>query len=312
MKRVKPRALKSGDRIGLIAPSGSAIAPERIDFAMEAIRELGFKAVEGRSCRSVYGYLAGSDETRAADMNDFFGDEAIDGIFCLKGGYGTPRILDRLDFARIRANPKVFVGYSDITGTHLALGRECGLVTFHGPMPYTEKLAAWDDATRASLLAAIGSQGGKGRFANPAGRAIQTLTGGKARGRLVGGNLSLIAATMGTPWEIDTRGCILFIEDINERPYRIDRMLTQLRLAGKLDDALGFVLGDWCDCGAEEGKRSLSVDEVLRDLIASTGKPAISNLGVGHCRPNLTLPLGVEVEIDGDGPSLDILESATT
>jgi muramoyltetrapeptide carboxypeptidase len=312
MKTVKPKALGKGDTIGLIAPSGAALYLDRIDPAVEAVRSLGFKVVEGKSCRSIYGNLAGSDELRTADMNAFFGNDAIDGIFCLKGGYGTPRILDRINYDVIRANPKAFVGYSDITATHLALGRECQLVTFHGPMPYSDKGEGWDAPSIAILLSTIGSSGGKGRFENPAGRAIGSLGGGKARGRLVGGNLCLIASTMGTPWEIDTRGRILFIEDISERPYRIDRMLNQLRLAGKLEEALGFVIGDWCDCGPEEGKRSLSIDEVLRDHLESTGKPILSNLGVGHCRPNFTLPLGVEVEIDGDAKTLDILEAATS
>lgn len=312
MKPIKPKALAVGSRVGLVAPSGPAAGVERVDAAREALRGLGYEVVVGTSCGEVHGYLAGKDAARAADMNAFFADPGIEGIFCMKGGYGTPRILDRLDYATIRANPKVFVGYSDITGTHLALGRECGLVTFHGPMPYSEKGPPWDDASKARLLACIGPEGGKGPIANPGDRPLIALNGGRASGRLVGGNLSLIAATMGTPWEIDTRGRILFIEDIGERPYRIDRMLTQLRLAGKLDEAAGFIVGDWNDCAPEEGKGSLTVDEVLEELLAPAGKPILANLAAGHCGPNLCLPLGVEVEIDGDNPAIEILEAATT
>jgi muramoyltetrapeptide carboxypeptidase len=312
MNRIKPKALRPGARIGLIAPSGAALAPERVDVARAAVTELGFELVEGGSCREVYGYLAGSDSLRAADFNAFFADPAVDGIFCLKGGYGTPRMLDLVDWRLVRANPKVFLGYSDITAAHLALERECGLVTFHGPMPHAEKLPAWDEASRAALLAAIGPAGGRGRILNPPDRPLRALGGGRARGRLVGGNLSLIAATMGTPWEIDTRGRILFIEDIGERPYRIDRMLTQLRLAGKLDSAAGFLLGDWNDCGPEAGKKSLSLDEIFGDLLAPTGKPILSNLAAGHSATNLTLPLGIEVEIDADALTLEVMETATS
>jgi muramoyltetrapeptide carboxypeptidase len=312
METVKPRALAAGARIGLIAPSGSAIALERVDVARAAIEELGFEVVEGRSCRAVHGYLAGSDELRAQDMNGFFADGTIDGIFCLKGGYGTPRILDRLDYATIRDHPKAFVGYSDITGTHLALGRECGLVTFHGPMPHAEKLPAWDELSRTRLLDCLGPGGGRGVIENPDGRPLVCLNAGRAQGRLVGGNLSLLAATMGTPWELDTRGRILFIEDIGERPYRVDRMLTQLRLAGKLDAAAGFVIGDWNDCVPEEGKKTLSLDTVIEEILLTTGKPVLANLAAGHCSPNLMLPLGVEVELDAAALRLEFLEAATT
>jgi muramoyltetrapeptide carboxypeptidase len=311
MERIKPPALEAGARMGIIAPSGSAITESHVDVAIEAVRELGFEPVEGKSCRSIYGYLAGSDELRAADMNAFFADDSIDGIFCLKGGYGTPRILDRLDYASIRAHPKAFLGYSDITAIHLALDRECGLVTFHAPMPHSAKVPSWDALSRARMIEAIGRNGGRGPISNPPGKAMATLVGGHCRGRLVGGNLSLIAATMGTAWEIDTRDRILFIEDIGERPYRIDRMLTQLRLAGKLEAAAGFILGDWNDCGPEEGKKSLSLDEIFRDLIVSTGKPAIRDFAAGHCQPNLTLPLGIEYALDADACAIDALESAT-
>ncbi|MDA8410711.1 MAG: LD-carboxypeptidase [Treponema sp.] len=311
MKPTKPKALLPGSRVGLIAPSGSSISPERVDAAKAALAELGFEVAEGRSCRAVHGYLAGDDATRASDVNDFFADRNIDGIFCMKGGYGTPRILDRINYDVIRAHPKVFVGYSDITGTHLAIGREGGLVTFHGPMPYSERGESWDGPSRERLLACVGPKGGKGPLENPAGRPLKALAGGRARGRLVGGNLSLIAATMGTPWEIETRDRIVFMEDIGERPYRVDRMLTQLRLAGKLAGAAGFILGDWNDCGPEEGKGSLGLDEVLEELLIPTGRPVLANLAAGHCRPNLCLPLGVEVAIDADRLAIEFLEAAT-
>ena len=311
MKQVKPRALMPGARVGIIAPSSPVTASERVDAALDAVRKLGFIPVEAKSCRETRGYLAGSDALRAADLTNFFADDSIEGIFCLTGGYGVSRMLDLVNWDSVRAHPKQFVGFSDITALHLALERECGLVTLHGPMPHSNGLPAWNDITRERLLFCLGPEGGKGPLKNPGKRPLMSLVGGKAQGKLVGGNLALITATIGTRWEIDTRGKILFIEDVTERPYRVDRMLSQLRLAGKLDAAVGFILGDWNDCGPAEGELSLSLAEVLEDILLPLGKPTISELSAGHCEPNLTLPLGVEVMIDADIPRIEFLEAAT-
>jgi muramoyltetrapeptide carboxypeptidase len=309
----RPKALKQGDLIGLIAPSGSVREAAQVDRAVAALEGFGFRVKEGASCRAAYGYLAGTDAGRAADLNAFFADPAICGIVCMKGGYGTPRILDLLDYPMIARHPKVLVGYSDITGIHLALNRLSRLVTFHGPMGISEVLVEGEAYSAGSWLASIPSPSPLGRLEPPpAGASPRVLVPGKARGELIGGNLSLVAALMGTPYELDARGKILFFEDVDERPYRVDRMLTQLRLAGKFEDCAGIVLGDWKSCDPEEGKPSLSLEEVFRDVIAPAGKPLIMGLRAGHCSPTMSFPLGVEALLDAESaePGLELLEAA--
>jgi muramoyltetrapeptide carboxypeptidase len=308
---VKPRALAPGDTLGLIAPSGGVQEPNRVERAAERLGALGFRVKQGPGCGASWGYFAGKDSIRAADINAFFADPEVDGIVCLKGGYGTPRILDHIDYASIARNPKVFVGYSDVTGLHLALGKTCGLVTFHGPMPSSDMLPEFDEFSRASWRAALMTTGPLGMLINPEARRLERIVGGTARGTVAGGNLSLVAATMGTPYEIDARGRILFFEDVDEAPYRVDRMLTQLRLAGKFEQCAGVLLGTWKDCVPREGKPSLSLAQVFEEVIAPAGKPIAFGLQAGHGAPALTFPLGVEAVLYADAGTLEFVESAT-
>lgn len=306
----KPKALKPGDTLGLIAPSGGVQEADRVDRAAACLEGFGFRVKTAPGCRASWGYLAGKDALRAADLNAAFADPEVDGVVCLKGGYGTPRILDALDYRTIAKNPKALVGYSDITGLHLALARKCGLVTFHGPMPGSDMLPEFDAASRAGWMAALSATGPLGPLANPGGERLERLVGGMARGRMIGGNLSLVAATMGTPYEIDTRGRILFLEDVDEAPYRVDRMLTQLRLAGKLDQCAGILLGDWKNCVPKEGKPSLTLMQVFEEILAPAGKPVAFGFRAGHCSPAVTFPLGVEAVLDADAGTLEFTESA--
>ena len=307
----KPRALRPGDTLGLIAPSGSLKDIGMVDSAVDMLHRHGFDSKLGKSCQSIYGYLAGEDSVRATDVNAFFSDPDVAGIVCLKGGYGTLRILDALDYESIGRNPKVFVGYSDITCLHLALNRHCSLPTFHGPMGVSDILLQGDEFSTHSWLKALTSSAPLGRFKNPPAAApMITLVGGVARGPMIGGNLSLVAATMGTPFELDARGMILFFEDIDEHPYRVDRMLTQLRLAGKFDECAGIVLGDWNNCVPEEGTRSLELMEIFRDILVPAGKPTLAGFQAGHCYPMITFPFGVEAVLDANSLSLEMVESA--
>lgn len=307
----KPFALRVGDTLGLIAPSGSLKDLGMVEQATDMLRRHGFVSKIGASCRSICGYLAGEDAIRARDVNRFFADPEVAGIVCLKGGYGTPRILDALDYASIQRNPKVFVGYSDITGLHLALNRHASLPTFHGPMGVSDTLLQGEAFSTQSWLKALTSSAPLGRLENPPEAApMVTLVGGVARGPIIGGNLSLVAATMGTPFELDARGKILFFEDIDEHPYRIDRMLTQLRLAGKFDECSGILLGDWNNCVPEEGTRSLELMEIFRDILVPTGKPTMAGFQAGHCAPMITLPFGVEAVLDADALGLELVDSA--
>lgn len=212
-----------------------------------------------------------------------------------------------LDYNMIKKNPKVFAGYSDITTLHNVFNHKCKLITFHAPMPSTELYNGADNYTLDYFKMNILSDEPLGILINPEGKEIKTLVGGKAKGKLAGGNLSLVVSTLGTPYEIDTKGKILFLEDVDENPYKIDRMLLQLKQSGKFKDAAGIILGDWSDCKAKEGNSSLSLMEVFEELIVPENKPTIYNLACGHCMPTMTIPLGENVIIDGDSSEVIVL-----
>lgn len=306
---LKPKALRWGDTIGVIAPS-SPTAEENVKLAKEQIEGLGFRVKMGPSCYANHGYLAGKDQLRADDLNNMFADQEVDGIICLRGGYGAPKILDKVDFELIKANPKVFVGYSDITALHMSMNQISKLVTFHGPMGSSDIAGGLDEFSKKELLRAIMDPKPMDEIVNPIGKDITCLVGGKANGVIVGGNLALVSATMGTPYEIDTKGKILFLEEIGEEPYKVDRMLTQLALAGKLSDAVGVILGDWNDCDPKKHEESLSLMEVFNEIVVPYGKPTIFDLKAGHCTPKVTLPFGVNALLDADEGKLFIEEGA--
>ncbi len=308
---IKPQALKRGDTVGLIAPA-SPTTEEKRKLAQKALEELGFQVKMGPSCYRKLGYLAGTDEQRAQDVNTMFADPEVRGIFCLRGGYGGARILGRLDYEMIRKNPKVFVGYSDITVLHIALNQKSDLVTFHGPMAASDMAGDFDEYSKHSLLRAVTLPEPMNTVLNPEKEEIKTLVAGKTQGKITGGNLASIVSTLGTPYEIETEGKLLFLEDIDEKPYRVDRMLTQLLLAGKLQEARGFIIGQWQNYEAPDPEESLTLQQVLEDILGPLNKPTLYNVKAGHCRPQLTLPLGVEGFLDGDAGKLVIKERATS
>ncbi|AYF51095.1 LD-carboxypeptidase [Pseudomonas fluorescens] len=284
-------ALRSEGTIALIAPAGPAALD--VEKAGQWMRARGYDL---RIFPGVYerdGYLAGCDDVRLHDLHTAFADPEIDAIFCLRGGYGTPRLLDRLDFDLLRANPKPFVGYSDITAVHLAISRYAGFVTFHGPMLNADLLGDKQQPTESSLFSLLRGQLGSGSLlAHPVAYPLTTIEPGIACGRLLGGNLSMIAAVMGTPFEIDAQGIILLIEDVNEPIYRIDRLLTHLRLAGKLAQVTGVLVGDVA------GVDAVALERLLKQTFAPLGIPVLSGWRSGHCDPNLTLPMGALVRLD--------------
>lgn len=306
----KPAALKKGDTIGLVATSSPIGNLEKIKKCEEALNEMGFKVVAGESCYLQYGYLSGPDDVRARDVNRMFGDKSIQGIFCIRGGYGASRILDKLDYDMIRHNPKVFAGYSDITAIHIALNQICSMVTFHGPMPSTDMIPEFNSFSEDSFLRSVTNEKTLGLMDNPEDETIKSLVGGCASGAIVGGNLSLVAAFLGTKYEINTKDKLLFLEDIDEEPYRVDRMLTQLRLAGKLNECRGIILGDFNNCTPKSYNPSLSLMEVFQDIIVTSGKPTIFNFKAGHCKPMITIPLGVKAVLNADECSLTVIEEA--
>jgi len=314
---IKPRALKPGDTVGLVAPASYTFDLWRLDDAAARVEALGLKPRFGRYVKGRRGFLSGTDEERVADLHEMFSDRSVAAIFALQGGYGTPRLLDRLDYDLIRRNPKILLGYSDITGLHLAISKKSGLVTFHGP----NMLGSLPPRTLESLRKALFVAEPIGEVTNPeetdplnAEFPLRTVAPGVARGRLVGGNLTLIAHTMGTPYEIDTTDRILLLEDTGEAPYRIDRMLVQLRLAGKLQAAAGIVFGACTDCGPSRSsfEISLSLSDVLQELLGSLGKPVLAGILFGHTKEKAIIPIGVEAELDAGARKLTIVESATT
>ena len=313
---IKPRALREGDTVGLVAPSSYVFEEWDLDDIPPRLASLGLRCKFGKNVRARRGYLAGTDAERLSDFHAMFADPEVAGVFCVGGGYGAERLLDRIDYALVRRNPKVFLGYSDITALHLALGSRAGLVTFHGPVA----LSSLPDWTRGALRKALFSAEPIGAVENPPETdplspafPRHTVASGKARGRTVGGNLTLVSTTMGTPFEIDTKGKILLLEDTGEAPYRIDRMLVQLALAGKLADAAGVVWGTCTDCAPSRSsfEISLSFSELLDELLGGIGKPVLAGVVFGHSKEKATIPLGVAAELDATAKTLTIVEAAT-
>jgi len=307
-----PKALKIGDTVGLISASG-ATPPDKLKPAIESVEKLGLKVVVGETCQARHGYLAGTDQLRASDVNQMFNDSAIDGIFCIRGGYGATKILPLLDFDVIRANPKVFAGYSDVTALHIAINQKCGFVTYHTPMPSTEFIQqdmdeySWDSFKQMVMATTCHDY----LLKNPLGRSMTTLAAGQATGQLIGGNLTLVTASLGTPYEIDTKNKILFLEDIDETEHRVDRMLTQLKLAGKLDEAAGILLGAWTNCGPDNPKHpeySLSLQTIFQEILVPLKKPIIMDLTCGHCLPTMSLPLGSTISLNTENQQIRVIE----
>lgn len=306
MEKIKPPKLQQGDTVGIIAPA-SWPGSDRALKAAAVLKGMGLNVHFGQSLDRVHGYLAGTDEERAAEIHEMFRDERIQAVFCVCGGYGTGRIASRLDYELIRSHPKVFLGYSDITFLHIAITQKAGLVTFHGPMLSSDLGQDFVDPLTLSSLEQLTQPR---PFDYTEGISpLSVVVEGKASGQLVGGNLSLMISTLGTPFEIDTKGKLLFIEEIDEEPYRIDRMLNQLKMAGKLDDAAGILLCDFNNCVPTKRKRSLNLEEIVQDHIQPAGKPTLSGFKVGHCSPNITIPVGVQATLDTVGKCLRIEES---
>lgn len=308
---IKPKHLKPGDRIALIAPS-SPVEENKLTRAIESVKFLGLKPVLFPSATLTHGYLSGPDAVRAADINNAFANPDIDGIFCLRGGYGVIRILNSIDFKMISKNPKLFLGYSDITGLHVALNQLSSLFTLHSPMP-SRGWSSLDPTTLQSLTDNIFSALPSGFAPNIEGEPIEIINPGTAVGPITGGNLSLLVATLGSPYEVDTKNKILFIEEVEEKNYRVDRGLTSLALAGKFDDCKGIILGTWADCGDPdlEQEKNLTLHQIFAEVVQPFGKPTINNFRAGHIYPQITIPMGARANLDATNGTVSFLESAT-
>lgn len=313
---VRPIRLEQGDTVGIIAPASAPPDPKAIDRSVEKVEQLGFKTRLGRNARRRWGYLAGSDRQRAADLMGMFSDKRVKAILCVRGGYGTARLVRLLDYAVIRANPKIFVGYSDITSLHGAFLKRAGLVSFHGPMLNSDLIKAdLPEFTRESLLRTLMQPTPYGSICrNYRKRSVKVLRPGTASGVLVGGNITLLCAGLGTGWLPSFRNRILFFEDVDEVPYRFDRMLTQLLHAGVLERVAGIAIGVNRNCKDPKARTTKeyrqTLEDVLKERLQPLRVPVVIGLPFGHVRYNATLPIGVRATLDAEKGDLVITEAA--
>lgn len=312
-----PKSLKPGDTIGIVSPASAIFETEPYQIARETFEAMGLKVKFGNFTSSRYGHLAGNDEERAGELNQMFRDKDIKAIIALRGGSGSARILDKLDYDAIKKNPKIFAGYSDITALHLAIFKKTGLVTFHSPVA----VSTWNSFSYEYFKKLL-FEGEQINYQNPQSKGdeltqtqnrIRTITTGTAKGQLLGGNLSVMTGIMGSEYfPEDWKGKILYIEDVGEKIYAVDRMMSQLYLGGVFEQISGFVFGKCTDCDpGGSGYGSLTLEEVIDHYIKPLGIPAFSGAMIGHIDDNVTIPNGIEAEIDAEKGIIKLLEAAT-
>jgi len=314
---VKPKRLRPGMTVGLVTPASNVPEDQDLHAAMDLVRSLGFLVEPSSNLFSRTQYLAGTDKERADDLNAMFADPDIDAIFCVRGGYGSGRLLRYLDYDMIAANPKVIMGYSDITAVLNAIYLRTGLVTFHGPIAGGNFSDYTYDQYRKVLIEPTSSTpiGEPPEFETSPGvvereNRLTSIVSGVAEGHLIGGNLSLMVTLLGTPFEPNFAGAILFLEDVSEPPYSVDRMLTHLWMAGKLEQVAGIVLGKFSDDGYDSN--TFSMEEVLRSRLEPLGIPALRGAMIGHIEDKTVVPLGIRARLDVDAGSLTLLEAAVS
>ena len=316
-KPILPPRLRPDARVALISPSGPSLERDHLARGVELCRALGLQPVQMPNAGKVYGYLAGTDDERLADLNNALTDPAIDAVWCLRGGNGLNRIVDRVDFAGFAAGPKPVIGYSDVTVLLLALTTQTGVVTFHAPMArfampefsQTHFTRVLHDGAAPGRLGRVAAKPG---VLVPERGRIVTVVPGRATGRLVGGNLTLLQALIGTPYFPDLSGAILFLEDIGEDLYRIDRMLGHLRLAGAIDKLAGVAIGHFSRMRHTTFEGGFGLDEVLRNYFAPGNVPVAHGFPIGHVQEQWTLPIGVMAELDAGAGEMALLESAVS
>jgi muramoyltetrapeptide carboxypeptidase len=312
---LKPPRLKKHDVIGIVAPASAPSSTEKIDKGIRYLERLGYRVELGAHAKAVHGYLAGRDEDRAGDLNAMFADRRVKAIFAVRGGYGTPRLLEHIDYGIIRQHPKILVGYSDLTALQLAIFAKTHLVSISGPMLAVEMAEKMDAFTEEFFWRLLTSSHPIGRVSNPDDTPLRILSSPsrklQVKGRLLGGNLSMITSIVGTRLQPSFRDRFLFLEELGEEPYRIDRMLTQLKLAGILRQVKALLLGLFSDCvPTDKTKPTLSVDDVLTEVSDGLTIPVLSGLVYGHLPRRLTMPIGVRAGVDLRSRLFEFLESA--
>lgn len=299
------KKLKKGDTIGIIAPA-SCTTYEKVLEAKKNIEDMGYQVILGECTKKQWYSYAGTDEERAEEINSFFDDKNIDAIICMRGGYGSNRLIELLDFEVIKRNPKIFVGYSDITTLHIALNEKANLITFHGPMAVSNFTGNYNRDTYENFIEMLSNSKYEQSIKNIT-KELKFLNEGRAKGKLVGGNLATLIATLGTEYDLDYNGKILFLEEIGEKTYKIDRFLNQLKKHGVFEKIEGLVLGDFKNC-IQDSEKDMTLLEVFQNYFKELKKPVIYNFESGHSEPMLTLPLGAICEIDTYNKELKVLE----
>lgn len=307
--RKRPPPLRLGDTVGVVSPASTLETPDQLERAEYWIRGMGLVPRLGRNAGGRHGYLAGTDEQRAADFNAAFADPDVRAVFAVRGGWGAARILPLLDWNAIRSNPKLLIGFSDITALHLAFAARAGYATIHGGNAASSwRKVSWESLWRLAFAGDTPTLGGA-EIESETGRRARTITAGKAEGRLLGGNLTILSTLMGTSWLPDLDGAVLFLEDVDEAEYRVDRMFQQLKLAGVLDRLAGIVFGHCTDCATQDPNYSgFTLDQIVDHYCAPLGIPAVAGFNTGHVANQLSLPSGARVLLDADSRVIRLLE----
>ncbi len=313
MRIVKPKKLQHGDLIGILSPASSPDDLSRIEKGVKYLEKRGYRVKVAEHVGKNHGYLAGTDTERLSDLHGLFQNKEVKAIFCVRGGYGTPRLLDKVDYKKIKNNPKIFVGYSDITALQMAFLKNAGLVTFGGPMLAVDLYDDVNPYAEDFFWRLLTSEKKMGKVILPENENIFKLTKGNAHGMLVGGNLALVAGLIGTPYLPNFKNSILFLEDVGELPYRIDRMLSQLKLSGALKNIAGVILGSFSDCNEHDPmKKTLSLGEVIDDYFGHLNIPVIYNFPHGHIPAKATLPFGIDVRVNVAKECVEFTEGAVS
>ncbi|HXG37629.1 MAG TPA: LD-carboxypeptidase [Bacteroidota bacterium] len=310
---LKPPRLQKGDLVALLSPASAPSSTEKIEKAVRYLESLGYRVQVGKHAAKVHGYLAGTDEERAADLNTMLHDPKVRAIFAVRGGYGTPRLLSRVDYRAVKRDPKIIAGYSDVTALQLALFRKTGLVTFSGPMAGVEMWEKIDPYTEENFWRVVTSPTRIGLLANPPEEPTQALRPGKATARLLGGNLSLLISLLGTPYAPNFKRSLLLLEEVDEAPHRVDRMFAHLMNARVLEKIKGLLLGKFTDCVPKDPSQPhFTTEEVLRQYAEKLRVPVLANVLYGHIPKKLTIPIGLKTRLDAGKGTIEVLENAVS
>jgi muramoyltetrapeptide carboxypeptidase len=311
MRLIKPERLIKGDVIGVISPASSPLDPVNLDSGVNYIEKLGYRVEVGKNVGKVNGYLAGSDEERADDLNSMFKNKNVKAIICLRGGYGAFRILDRINYKLIRNNPKIFVGFSEITALQTAILHKAGLITFAGPMVASDFANGVSSYTEELFWRLLTSNKKLGRLRYPDQSKLSGITKGSATGRILGGNLAVFNALIGSPYFPLLKDRILLLEDVAELPYKIDRMFNQLRMIKVFTKVKGIVLGRFVDCYEHDPmKKTLTLGEVMEDYLNELNIPVVYTFPHGHIKDKVTVPIGINIKMNATKGFIEYNEGA--